>query len=166
MTSSSSTPSEIATAYHEAGHAVMALALGRSVQRVSVQDNHLRLGQCEIKKGRFRPVKDAVEVEILILLGGLAAESRHIGHFDSMGAAQDLREVRSLTRSRAGSQRQVERLERRMLDKADYILDQPGVWLAAERIAAELLRQKTMSGRAARHLFDQAAAEAQDKDCT
>src|SRR5688572_7638371 len=123
----------------------MALALGRNVQRVSVQDNSLKLGHCEIKKGRFRPIKDAVEAEILILLGGLAAETRQFGHYDSGGAAQDLRGVRSLTQTRGGSQRQVERLERRMLDKAEYILDQPGVWLAAQRIAAELLRHTTIS---------------------
>ena len=94
---------EIATAYHEAGHAVMALALGRDVQRISVRPNQLRLGQCEIKKGRFRPAKDAVETEILILLGGLAAETRQMGHYDSAGAAQDLRDVRSLTQMRAGA---------------------------------------------------------------
>ena len=80
-----------------------------------------------------------------------------------MGVPQDLRDVRSLTQMRAGGQRQVERLERRMLDKAEYILDQPGVWLAAERIAAELLLHTTISGRAARHLFDQAAGEAKDE---
>lgn len=162
MTIPTFAPHEIATAYHEAGHAVMALALGRNVQRVSVQDNHLRLGHCEIKKGSFRPVKDAVETQILILLGGLAAETRQMGHYSSEGAAQDLREVRSLTQTRAGGQRQVERMERRMLDKAEYILDQPGVWLAAQRIADELLRLTTISGRAARHLFDQAATQAND----
>jgi ATP-dependent Zn protease len=156
------TPNQIATAYHEAGHAVIALALGRNVQRVSVQDNHLRLGHCEIKKGSFRPVKDAVETQILILLGGLAAETHQMGHYDSEGAAQDLREVRSLTQTRAGGQRQAERLERRMLDKAEYILDQPGVWVAAQQIADELLRHTTISGRAARHLFDQAATQARD----
>jgi hypothetical protein len=63
---------------------------------------------------------------------------------------------------RAGGQRQVERLERRMLDKAECILDQPGVWPAAERIAAELLLHTIISGLAARHLFDQAAAETKD----
>ncbi|MBC7853580.1 MAG: cell division protein FtsH [Pirellulaceae bacterium] len=160
MTPANFTPNEIATAYHEAGHAVMALVLGRNVQRVSVQDNQLRLGHCEIKKGRFRPIKDGLETEILILLGGLAAETRQMGNYDSAGAAQDLRGVRSLTQLRAAGRRQVERLERRMLDKAEYILDQPGVWLAAQRIADELLRHTTLSGRAARHLFDQAAAQA------
>lgn len=163
MTAPSYTPKEIATAYHEAGHAVMALALGRDVQRVSVQDNHLRLGHCEIKKGSFRPVKDAVETQILILFGGLAAEARQMGSYDSGGASQDLRGVRSLTQNRAGGQRQIDRLERRLLDKAEYILDQPGVWLAAQRIAEELLRHTTISGRSARHLFEQATAHAKDK---
>lgn len=162
LTPPSYTPKEIATAYHEAGHAVMALALGRGVQQISIQDNHLRLGHCEIKKGSFRPVKDSVETQILILLGGLVAESRRMGDYDGGGASQDLRDVRSLTQTRAGGQRQVERLERRMLDKAEYILDQPGVWQAAQWIAEELLRHTTISGRAARHLFDQAAAQTKD----
>jgi ATP-dependent Zn protease len=150
-------PIEVATAYHEAGHAVMALALGRPVQRVSVQPNQLRLGHCEIKKGTFRPSKDILETEILILLGGLAAEARHTGRYSWSGAAHDLSGVRTLARMRAASERQVERLERRMLDKAEHILSQPGVWSAAKRIADELLRCTTISGRAARHLFEQAA---------
>jgi ATP-dependent Zn protease len=150
-------PLEVATAYHEAGHAVMALALGRPVQRVSVQPNQLRLGRCEIKKGRFRASQDILETEILILLGGLAAEARYTGRYCLNGAAEDLRGVRKLAGRRAASERQVERLERRMLDKAEHILSQPGVWSAAERIADELLRSTTISGRAARHLFDQAA---------
>ena len=158
-----SAPTEIATAYHEAGHAVMALVLGRPVQRVSIRPNHLRLGRCELKKGSFRPSRDAVETKILILFGGLAAEARHLGRYGWEGASQDLRDVRAMTRMRAASERQTERLERRMLDKAEHILHQPGTWLAVTRIAEELLRCTTISGRAARHLFDQAAAEA-DRD--
>ena len=150
------TPLEIATAYHEAGHAVMAMALGRPVQRVSVQPNAQRLGRCEIKKGTFRPSKDILETEILILLAGLAAEARQTGRYSLGGASEDLTGVRKLAWLRAASERQVERLERRMLDKAEHILNQPGVWSAAERIADELLRCTTISGRAARHLFDEA----------
>lgn len=151
-------PHEIATAYHEAGHAVLALALGRPVNRISVLPNQVRLGQCDIQKGSFRPSKDLLETQILILLGGLAAEARHTGRYCWEGAAQDLRGVRSLSQRRASGPRQVERLERRMLDKAEHLLDQPGVWLAVERISAELLRCTTISGRAARHLFDEAIA--------
>lgn len=153
-------PVEIATAYHEAGHAVLALALGRPVQRVSVRPDQLRLGRCEIQKGSFRRSKDVIETEILILLGGVAAEARHTGEYAWDAAAEDLRDVRSLTSLRAASDRQVERLERRMLDKAEYILNQPGVWPAIELIAAELLRCTTISGRAARHFFEQAVSQA------
>ncbi len=150
-------PNEIATAYHEAGHAVLALALGRPITKVSVLPNHLRQGQCDIQKGAFRPSQDALEAHVLILLGGLAAEARHTGKYCWEGASQDLRVVRSLANKRAASQKQIERLERRMLDKTEHILNQPGVWLAVERIAAELLRCSTISGRAARHFFEEAA---------
>ncbi len=152
-------PLEIATAYHEAGHAVVAMALGRPVQRVSVQANHLRLGQCEIKKGAGRPAKDAVETEILILLGGLAAEARQTGEYARGAAAQDLRGVRLSDTDPSLQSATGRAIGAALLDKTEHILDQPGVWLAAERIAEELLRVTTISGRAARHLFEQAAAE-------
>ena len=147
------------TAYHEAGHAVMALALGRPIQQVTIEADAKRLGHCEIKKGTFRPNPDALETAILILLAGVAAEARHRGVYDWGGASQDLRDVRELCSLRASGQKQIERLERRMLDKAEHVLSQSGHWTAVERIAAELLRIKTVSGRAVRHFFEQAARE-------
>jgi ATP-dependent Zn protease len=156
-----SSSNQIATAYHEAGHAVMALYLGRPIQRVSIQPSHLRLGQCEIQKGTFRPSRDHLETEILILLAGVAAEARLIGRYDWGGASQDLRGVRRLSEMRAGGTKQIERLERRMLDKAEHILQEPGVWPAVELIAQELIDKTIISGRAARHFFDQAASQIQ-----
>ena len=153
------TADQIATAYHEAGHAVVALCLGRPVQRVSILPNHIRLGQCEIQKGTFRASRDALETEILILLGGPAAEARVTGQFCVQGAAQDLRGVRKLIQRRASGEKQVDRLERRMLDKAEHLLGQSGIWLAIQKIAGELLIRTTISGRAARHLFDEALHE-------
>ena len=81
---------DAATAYHEAGHAVVALALGRPVQRVSVLPDRVRLGHCEFKKGKFRPSEDWLEREILIALGGIAAEARFTGDYAWGGAARDL----------------------------------------------------------------------------
>jgi len=148
-----------ATAYHEAGHAVIALVLGRNVQRVSILPNQLRLGQCELKKGRAKPAHDPVEVEILILLGGLAAEACYSGEYLWVGAQQDLRAVRAMTSERVAGLKQIERLERRLLDKVEHLLADPATWRATELIAAELLRCTTISGRAAKHLFEQAAAQ-------
>jgi ATP-dependent Zn protease len=147
-------PPDSATAYHEAGHAVLALALGRPVHGVSALPNRDRLGVCEFRKGVFRPSEDWVEREMLIALGGIAAEAIHTGTYAWEQADRDLQYVRGLAEQRAG-RRQVERLERRMLAKAEHLLAKPANWQAVELIAAELLKQGEISGRAARHLFDQ-----------
>ena len=148
-------PPDSATAYHEAGHAVLALALGRPVHGVSVLPNRERLGVCEFRKGVFRPSEDWVEREILIALGGIAAEAIHTGAYAWDEAERDLQYVRELTERRAG-RRQAERLERRLLAKAEYLLAKPGHWQAVELIAGELLKHGEISGRKARHVFDQA----------
>ena len=146
------------TAYHEAGHAVVALTLGRTIHKVSVLPNRERMGECRFGKGNTRASADWIEREILIALGGLAAEARHTGSYATTEATEDLRFVRRLARERK-SERQVERYEQRMLDKVEYVLADEGNWKAVELIAAELLKHGTISGRAARHLFELATKE-------
>jgi ATP-dependent Zn protease len=143
-----------AVAYHEAGHAVVALALGRPVHGVSVLPDRENLGLCEFKKGAFRPSDDWLEREILISLAGLAAEALHTGHYAYDGAARDFQFVRRLAVERAG-ERRAERLQRRLLAKVEHLLAHEENWRAVELIAAELMRRGSISGRAARHLFDQ-----------
>ena len=150
----------VATAYHEAGHAVVALILDRPVHRVSVLPNRDRLGQCEFGKSRFRPSEDWVETELLISLAGMAAEARHTGTYDLVAAGQDLRYVRRLALQRT-SERALERFEKRMLSKVEHILADDGHWRAVELIAAELVKLGTISGRAARHLFDRGCEAAE-----
>lgn len=146
------------TAYHEAGHAVIALILGRDVHRVSILPNQTRLGQCDLKKGAVKASKDWLETEVLILLAGVAAEGRVSGRYCWDGASRDLRQARALTESRAGSARQAERLERRWLDKVEFLLNSPENWLAVEMLAKDLVERKTISGRAARYHYQQAVA--------
>ena len=143
------------TAYHEAGHAVMALLHGRPVEQVTIRGTRFFLGKCEMDRGRFGPRQDELEAAMLILLGGMAAEARLRGTYELNGAAQDLRELRKLSLRRAANDRQAERLERRLLNKVEALLDEVAVWQAVEKIAAELLTRETISGRAARHLFDE-----------
>lgn len=148
------TEQDIMTAYHEAGHAVMALIVGRDIHRVSILPNTTRLGACELKKGRSKPSRDMLEDEILILLAGVAAEGRLTENYNWSGGSQDLKQVTYLIESRAASERQAERLRRRMLDKAEYLLDDSAHWEAVRAIAKQLLESKTISGRAARHYYD------------
>ncbi len=142
------------TAYHEAGHAVVAMSLGRPIHRVSVLPNRQHLGVCEFRKGVFRPTKDWLEEEILISLGGIAAEARRTGHYAWANAGRDLRYVRRLSIQRAG-ERQAERLERRLLAKAENLLADEELWAAVEQIAGELVRLGVVSGRAAKHFYEE-----------
>src|SRR5262245_600580 len=132
-------PFDAATAYHEAGHAVVAMALGRPIHQVSVLPNRDYLGICEFGKGVFRPSEDWLEREILIALGGIAAEARFTGDYAYDAAGRDFQYVRKLSVQRAG-ERRAERLERRLLAKAEHLLADEGHWRAVELIAAELLR--------------------------
>lgn len=146
-----------ATAYHEAGHAVVALALGRPVHRVSVLPNRDRLGQCEFGKAVFRPSEDWVEREVMISLGGLAAEARHTGTYGWAEAERDLRHVRRLLAET--TERAAARIEKRMLAKVENLLADDDHWRAVEAIAAELLVHGVISGRAARHLYERAVPQ-------
>src|SRR5262245_20653058 len=150
------------TAYHEAGHAVAALALDRPVVRVSIRPDRDSLGICAFGKAVFRPSEDWLEREVLISLAGLAAEARRTGEYDLVAAGRDLRYARRLSLQRAGNERQAQRLERRLLAKAEHLLDRPGNWAAVVRIAAELLAAGEMSGRQARHLYEECLRRADE----
>jgi hypothetical protein len=152
-------PFDEITAYHEAGHAVTALALGRLVHRVSVLPGDTFLGRCEFGKGAPRPSEDWLEREILIALGGIAAESKHTGNYAWDAAARDLVSVRRLLVQRFG-ERRAERFKRRLLAKTENLLADEGHWKAVKLIAAALVRLGTISGRAARHLFDRGCKDA------
>jgi hypothetical protein len=151
-------PDEV-TAYHEAGHAVLALALGRPVHQVSILPTRELLGVCAFGKAPLRPSEDWVEREALIALGGVAAEAMYTGAHDWDGADRDRRYVRELALDRAGGERAAERLQRRWLAKAEHLLARPAHWKAVGLIAAELLRLREISGRAARHLFERCRKE-------
>jgi len=153
-----------ATAYHEAGHAVMATAVGRDLQKVSIAPGQLqtgggRLGVCKIQKGKKKGAHDPLEDEVLILLAGMVAESHYTNRYCPHGAAEDLRNVKRLLESRASSDRQLQRLVKRLLDKTEHLLSDPVHSNAIVFIANELLQNETISGRAVRHLFQQASQQ-------
>ncbi len=147
-------PVDEATAYHEAGHAVMALVLGRPVAFVSALPARQHLGICEFGKAVFRPSEDWLERELLITLAGLAAESCYTGQYDWHAAGKDLASAERLALNRAGGhERKAQRLLRRSLAKAEHLLRQEAHWRAVERLAAELVSLGEVSGRAARHIY-------------
>ncbi|MCZ2340580.1 MAG: hypothetical protein LC104_02140 [Bacteroidales bacterium] len=155
MTKPSPSVARTATAYHEAGHAVIALLFDRPIQKITIRADRDHLGWCKFDKGVFRPSEDWIEREVLIALAGMAAEAQLTGRYCEHGASRDLRYARRLLAERAGGERRAERLERRLLAKVESLLGDEGIWSAVTAIATELLQSETISGRAARHLFAQ-----------
>ena len=139
----------------------MALALGRPIQKVTISPAQLqtggsRLGACRIQNRRLKASKDWLEDDVLILVAGMVAESHFTAQYCRPGAAQDLRAAKRLLSNRATSERQLERLESRLLQKAERLLGDQGRAKAIASIAQALLEKETLSGRAVRHLFEQA----------
>lgn len=154
----------VATAYHESGHAVMAVLLGRLVHKVTIEPGkspfgQMRLGQCEMGKGRSKASKDLLEEEVLILYAGMVAEAHFSGKYCESGARQDLANILRLLEPRVKTQKQLERLQKRLLGKTEYLLADDVHARAIKLIASELLEKTTISGRAVRHFFRQATEQ-------
>ena len=151
----------LATAYHEAGHAVMALSFGCPIKKVTIVPGRswlgqYRLGVCELQKGRSANAKNLLDDEIVLLFAGMVAEAHFTGRYCEAGAAEDLRAIRRLLCHRAGSEKQHERLHRRLLARTEHLLDDEATALAVEMVATELVQKQTISGRAVRHFYQQA----------
>ena len=143
---------ELCTAYHEAGHAVMALVFDRPVQKVSILPDQRRLGHCELRKGVSRASQDRLEADILILLAGVVAEAIHCGTYNWNGAAMDLQSVKRLAVMRSG-QTQADKLTRRLLAKTEHLLQQSQHGSGIDFVAAELVEVKSIGGLTARPTF-------------
>ena len=85
----------------------------------------------------------------------MAAEARYNGEYAWEAAAKDYMYVHRLAVQRAGDRR-AEKLERRLLAKAEHLLADEWCWEAVKLIAAELVRHGEISGRTAKHLFERA----------
>ncbi len=151
----------VATAYHEAGHAVMALSFGCPIKKVTIVPGRswlgqYRLGVCELQKGRSAHGKSGLDDEIVILFAGMVAEAHFTGRYCEAGAAEDLNSIRRLLCQRVSSGKQHERLQRRLLALTEHLLNDAGTALAVELVAKELMQKQTISGRAVRHFYQQA----------
>lgn len=154
----------LATAYHESGHAVMALLQGRPIEKVTICPAEMtaggsRLGACKIQKGQQKSIQDPLEAEVLILLAGMVGESHITERYCHAGASQDLMMVERLLSRRTHKERELRRLAKRMLSKTEHILNREDHRKAIASIAVQLVEKETISGRAVRQLFAEAVQQ-------
>jgi hypothetical protein len=150
------------TAYHEAGHAVVAFALRRAVKDVSIvpdDDSNGRLVNHKLpdtfcpdvnNDGRTRSF---VEREIMIFLAGGVALEKFQGHRGALGDGEDLRYATDLASYVCGNLEESCAYVAWLRARTKLLLNQPWNWRAVVDLVRALLEHKELSGRAARQIF-------------
>ena len=86
-------------AYHEAGHALMAVLKGVKVRRITCEARGVAGGVTYLTPQLGMTTRKKLEDDISILLGGYAAESIFFNGDVSVGASNDLQRVQSISRA-------------------------------------------------------------------
>lgn len=149
------------TAYHEAGHAVAALALNRAIRELSIVPTENSLGHLKNTKApdSFRPDINVdnrtttwIEREVLIGLAGPAAEARHVGRYNHLAAAGDHKMVANLASHHHGFGKVLTKYLDYMAARAEAFVAAPNHWVQIEDLAAALLIHQFMKPKAIREV--------------
>jgi hypothetical protein len=152
------------TAYHEAGHAVAALHVGRAVKSVTIvpdddgSDGKVR--HYPLRGKWLQPdvhidtrARNHFETTITVLLAGPAAERKYRGRWNHQGAGADRDRAFDLALRLVGSEKQLTPYWEWRNQIAMDLWENEYVWEQVKRLAAELLERRTMSGPAVRELL-------------
>jgi hypothetical protein len=144
----------IATAYHEAGHATVAVWLGLQLARVELTPNHpVHMGCCWEKVDDPHGLCLAVELgdekvirpQIKVLLAGRVAQQK--GGFDDLpGDSHDLETALKVATLMVGCVSKAEELLDELRIDTLRLLDVPKVWAGVEALASKLLLKGTLVG--------------------
>lgn len=145
-----------AAAYHEAGHAAVAVRLGYSLGRVALTpDDPEQFGDVlqrwdapdELRAGREYGVEKLVRDQLVIRLAGPAAEAR-AGFAIAFEQAEqeDIAEMGELISNVWPNRREAAAEVAACRSRAGELLGEPAVWTGVEALAGELLRSGTLSG--------------------
>jgi Peptidase family M41 len=150
------------TAYHEAGHAVVAMKLDRRFHHVTIEPGDGSLGHVLHEKfsRRFRPdielgfrARETIDDHCLISMAGMAADSRFIGRDTWDGGGQDTHQAIDLA-ARLGYDNQVlGHYIPFMRARVDGLMRSDRVWSQVQAVAAALLEQRTLTWDQAKEVY-------------
>jgi hypothetical protein len=146
-----------ALAYHEAGHAVVAVRLGHRLGPVTIRPD--RDGQF-LGRANYRFTDTRWGGDPTVVLAGYYAEKRHAQSTNWLGGSHgDIGEAdRALDRlcgPTTDDNRDAKAKLWRLWERgAREIVKDPDIWRAIEALAAVLLEKKTLSGRAAKAIIE------------
>jgi hypothetical protein len=140
-------------AFHEAGHAVAAWLLGRTISEVDIVPTawHDRESDRTVKKTdgycKWEPDSGAEE-DVVAALAGPVAEAKHTERRPPKenGVSAAIRQLEPRP------QRQQQYMER-VRSRAEQLLSDPTAWQAVVALAAELLRKQQLTGQEAEQII-------------
>lgn len=148
---------DVHTAYHEAGHATMLCLFDMPLKNVSIDPKGDSRGYCEVAKEEDteRGERTRVENWVMVYLAGVTSlcilRSGGPGNggfplliLDEPGSKKDLEEAQELLRSLALDEQEVAAYCEWLAWRVRATLCR--CWSAVERVAAELLSQRQLSG--------------------
>jgi ATP-dependent Zn protease len=154
-------------AYHEAGHAVAAYALGRRFTRVTLEVGGGSLGRCGYAERRnFDPdlpdmytgpqIGAVVEHQIMGYLAGPIAEGILVNEksWRETGGAADVPRAVDLAMYLLGDIKRAEDYMKRMWDETEELIRRPENWAAVQAMAEELLERGQVEDERAREIID------------
>jgi len=144
-----------ATAYHEAGHAVISYARGFGCYSVSIVPDDVSLGRFQLK-----PFDEAIRPDcdldarterltcrlVVVTMAGFAAELRITGQENWGGAANDKQRAVSRCANLRGEPDDVAKPFFDLLDQAKVEVSRTRRWAAIRRLTAELLVSHEIPG--------------------
>ena len=146
-------------AYHEAGHAVVAIGLGAKVKSVSIAGKSVSIagggGITDVRYGRGEMREERA---ILIMLAGPYAQRRYAPRSSWRGdshagfrSGYDFDNVTGLIFERHGKGKLAETYWRYMEARAEELVEQN--WKYIGQVAEALLQRETLTGEEMRELF-------------
>ena len=142
------------TAFHEAGHAVMAMVLRKPWRTVSIEPDEDAYGRTYMAKlgERFRPdvevntrTRTTIEREVMTLLAGPEAERIKTGRRNNVGARHDHQSAGLVLGYAASDQDELAAYLEWLRCRTVNHLRQPMFWARVELLAQRLLDQRRMT---------------------
>jgi hypothetical protein len=149
--------------FHEAGHAIMARAIGFTIVSVSRASLH----SVPPGSGRLRRGLDYAEGLALVGLAGQAAET--LSGEPARESPDDIRRISDLLAASCSSEEEINRRRAVLARRARRTLQQPHTWRQVEAVVLALTERSSLSGEELEAILSVAAAlqrsrKAQPKD--
>lgn len=140
-------------AYHEAGHAVAAWALGRPVPELSMVPDEETVGTCSYAVWAGDEEEGGGEEEAAVSLAGAVAEEIAIGEYNEEIAEDDLLHAIGIAAELHDDDEARDAWLDRAQERAEAVLRRD--WAAVEAVAEALLARRVLSSAEAERIIEE-----------